>query len=87
MKIKNLLKLYKISKEWDFVDGKLSIPDHDLDKLDIREGNLVLQNEYNPNSSGKGEFLPPMTEEEYVKWQQQKSGWQKFYDKVLGKNG
>ncbi len=86
MKIKNLLKLYKISKHWDFVEGKLEIPDYDLDKLDIRQGNLVLDSGYNPEDSNvKGEFMPAMTEEDYEKWQQQKSGWQKFYDKVLGK--
>ena len=84
MKLKNLLKLYKLSKNWDFVDDKLSIPDYDLDKLDIRQGDIVLDNNLNPNNE-KGEYLAPMTEEDYTKWQQQKSGWQKFYDKVLGK--
>ncbi len=87
MKLKNLLKLYKLSKNWDIINDKLSIPDYDLPKLDIREGDLTLNNEANPFSkSGKGEYLPPMTEEDFTKWKAQTSGWQKFYDKVLGKN-
>lgn len=79
MKLKNLIQLYKISKNWDFIDGKLSIPEYDLEKVDVRH-------EVYPTDNVKGEFLPPMTEDDYIKWQQQKSGWQKFYDKILGKN-
>lgn len=82
MKIKNLWKFYKISKNWEIIDGKVSIPDTDLPQLDIRDGHIVLEQEYNPKSDERGQFLPDMTEDDFTKWQQQKSGWSKFYDKV-----
>jgi hypothetical protein len=85
MKLKNLLKLYKVSKNWEFNNNKLSIPDYDLDKLDIRMGEQILDPSQNPlDTNAKGEYLPPMTEEDYTKWQQQKTGWAAFYDKVKG---
>jgi hypothetical protein len=88
MKLKNLLKLYKMSQNWEIIDGKLSIPEEDLPKLDIRDGRLILKDEYNPNAKNpRGVFMPDMTEDDWVKFQQQKSGWQKFYDKVKNLNG
>ena len=83
MTLKEIWKLYKISKNWKIVNNKVSIPDSDLNKLDIRIDGEVLEDEYNPKDE-KGEYLPAMTQEDYDKWQAQKSGWQKFYDKVLG---
>lgn len=86
MKLTSLLKLYRLAKDWEIIDGKLSIPDKDLPKLDIREGDLVLTEDYNPfNKSVKGQFMPDMDEADFAKWQAEKSGWQKFYNKVLGK--
>ena len=38
MKLKNLIEFYKISKHWELENGKVSIPDYDLDKLDIGMG-------------------------------------------------
>lgn len=86
MKLKNLVKFYKMSKNWEIVNGKVSIPDHELEMLDIRAEKEQLLQEYNPNdSSERGQYMPDMTQEDFDKWQAQKSGWQKFYDKVLGK--
>ncbi len=83
MKLKNLLKLYKMSKDWEFIDGKLSIPESILSELDIRMGDIKLQSAFNPLDINElGTFMPDMTEEDYQKWMQQKSGWAKFYDKV-----
>jgi hypothetical protein len=81
MKLKNLPKFYKIAKNWEFVNGKLSIPDYDLDKLDIRMGEQVLEMQEN---SVKGGFIPAATQEDIDHWAEQKSGWSKFYDKVKG---
>ena len=82
MKLKNLWKLYKIIKDWEFIDGKLSLPQSILPELDIRMDDLKLQEEYNPRANVRGVFMPDMTDEDYAKYLQQKSGWKKFYDKV-----
>ena len=85
MKLKNLWTLYQMSKDWEIIDNKLSIPEQDLPKLDIRDGKLILKDDYNPNTTNpRGVFMPDMTEEDYAKYLQQKSGWQKFYDKMKG---
>jgi phosphate-selective porin len=82
MKLKNLLKLYKLSKDWEFIDGKLSIPQSILPDLDIRMDNVQLKDEYNPKANVRGVFMPDMTEADYALHLQQTSGWKKFYDKV-----
>jgi len=82
MKLKDLWTLYKMSKRWEIVENKLSIPSDELSNLDIRDDGLVLKDEYNPRSNARGVFMPDMTEDDYLKWQQQQSGWSKFYDKV-----
>ena len=85
MKLSNLFKFYQMTKNWELIDSKISIPEQDLPKLDIRDGKLILKEDYNPNAtSPRGVFMPDMTEDDWVKYQQQTSGWKKFYDKVKG---
>ncbi len=85
MKLKNLLRLYQMSKTWDIVNDKLSIPESDLPKLDIRDGRYELKEEYNLKSNNpRGVFMPDMTDEDYAHYLQQQTGWKKFYDKVKG---
>lgn len=87
MKLNNLYQFYRMTKNWDLVEikgeTKISIPDTDLSKIDIRDNGLVLKDDFNPNlKNARGVFLPDMSEDDYAKFLQQKSGWQKFYDKV-----